>query len=140
MNNRHPWQLKKIKILGAVLKLPVKQHRQLSLFPIFMMNRLNWQCCSASSSKTVPRIWIFFSWYGCKLFIWGKKHWDPRARIFKYNNLSLATVHERISWSVLIQTAKEKQIIIHYISIKEMNMASLINSDATNLIFQNGHE
>ena len=28
MNNRHPLQLKKIKIQGAVLKLPAKQHWQ----------------------------------------------------------------------------------------------------------------
>ena len=30
--NRHPRQLKKIKILGAVLELPAKQHCQFSLF------------------------------------------------------------------------------------------------------------
>ena len=30
MNNRHPWQLKKIKILGAVWELPAKQHYQSS--------------------------------------------------------------------------------------------------------------
>jgi hypothetical protein len=44
----HPWQLKKIKILGAVLELPAKQHRQLSLFgPIFELNGLDWHCCLA---------------------------------------------------------------------------------------------
>ena len=26
------------------------------------MNRLNWQCCLAGSSKTAPRILIFFQW------------------------------------------------------------------------------
>ena len=32
MNNQHPWQLeKKIKILGAVLELPAKQHCHFSL-------------------------------------------------------------------------------------------------------------
>ena len=28
MNNRHLWQLKKIKILGAVLELPARHHCQ----------------------------------------------------------------------------------------------------------------
>jgi hypothetical protein len=32
MNYWHPWQLKKIKILGAVLQLPAKQHCQSSPF------------------------------------------------------------------------------------------------------------
>ena len=36
MNNRHPWQLKKIKILGAVLELPAKQHCQFSPFGPFL--------------------------------------------------------------------------------------------------------
>ena len=31
MNNRHPWQLKKIEILGAVLELPAKQHCQFGI-------------------------------------------------------------------------------------------------------------
>ena len=41
MNNRHPWQLKKI------------------IWHIFVVNRLNWQCCLAGSSKTAPRFLIF---------------------------------------------------------------------------------
>jgi hypothetical protein len=36
LNNRHPWQLKKIKILGAILELPTKQHCQFSLFTMKM--------------------------------------------------------------------------------------------------------
>jgi hypothetical protein len=27
--------------------------------PIFLVDRLNWQCCLAGSSKTAPRILIF---------------------------------------------------------------------------------
>ena len=41
MNNRHPWQLKKI------------------IWHIFVVNRLNWRCCLAGSFKTAPRILIF---------------------------------------------------------------------------------
>ena len=59
MNNRQLWQLKKIKILGAVLELPAKQHCQFSLFTAKMANGLNWQCCLAGSSKTAPTILIF---------------------------------------------------------------------------------
>jgi hypothetical protein len=32
MNNQHPWQLKKIKILGAVLEPPARQQYQSSPF------------------------------------------------------------------------------------------------------------
>ena len=29
------------------------------IWPIFVVDRLNWQCCLAGSSKTAPRILIF---------------------------------------------------------------------------------
>ena len=52
--------IEKIKILGAVLELPAKQHCQFSPFgPIFEVNGLDWQCYLAGSSKTAPRILIF---------------------------------------------------------------------------------
>jgi hypothetical protein len=35
MNNPQPWQLKKIKILGAVLELPTKHHCKFSPFGQF---------------------------------------------------------------------------------------------------------
>ena len=50
--------IEKIKIMGAVLELLSKQPIQ----PIHQENGpngLNWQCCLAGSSKTVPRILIF---------------------------------------------------------------------------------
>ena len=51
--------IEKIKILGAVLELPAKQHCQFSPFgPLFEVNELDWQCYLAVSSKTVPRILI----------------------------------------------------------------------------------
>jgi hypothetical protein len=50
----------KIKVLGAVLELPAKQHCQFSPFgPSFEVNGLDWQCYIANSSKTAPRIFIF---------------------------------------------------------------------------------
>ena len=52
--------IEKIKILGAVLELPAKQHCQFSPFgPIFDVNGLDWLCYLAGSSKTAPRILIF---------------------------------------------------------------------------------
>ena len=52
--------IEKIKILGAVLELPAKQHyRFLPIWPNFKVNGLDWQCCLAGGSKTAPRILIF---------------------------------------------------------------------------------
>ena len=61
-----PMAVEKIKILGAVLELPAKQHCQFSPFgPIFEV----WQCYLAGSSKRVPRILSFSSAMGAnKLF------------------------------------------------------------------------
>ena len=59
--------IKKIKILGAVLELPVKQHCQFSPFgPIFEVNGLDWHCCLAGSSKMAPRILIFSIYLGAE--------------------------------------------------------------------------
>ena len=55
--------IEKIKILGAVLELPAKQHCQfLPIQPIHLKNETNglyWQYCLAGSSKTAPRILKF---------------------------------------------------------------------------------
>ena len=52
--------IEKIKILGAVLELPAKQHCQFSPFgPYFEVNGLDWQCYLAGGSKTATRILIF---------------------------------------------------------------------------------
>ena len=51
--------IEKIKILGGRFRatsntaLPIQP-----ICPIFAVNRLNWQCCLAGSSKTAPRILI----------------------------------------------------------------------------------
>ena len=53
MNVWQPWQLKKIKILGAVLDLPARRQCQSSPFTSKIgPNKLNWQCYLAGSSKT----------------------------------------------------------------------------------------
>ena len=62
INNRRPWQLKKIKIFGAVLEIPAKQHGQSSPFTTKMgrMGQL------AGRSKTAPRILICSTAMGAK--------------------------------------------------------------------------
>ena len=50
-----------IKILGAILELPDKQYILpiQPIWPIFVVNGLDWQCFLVGSSKTAPRILIF---------------------------------------------------------------------------------
>ena len=60
MNNWHPLQLKKNQNprgrFGATSKttLPIQP-----IWPILVVNWLDWQCCLAGSSKTAPRILLF---------------------------------------------------------------------------------
>jgi hypothetical protein len=52
--------IEKIKILGADLELPTKQHCQFSPFgQNFEVNGMDGQCYLAASSKTAARILIF---------------------------------------------------------------------------------
>ena len=75
----------KIKILGAVLELPAKQHCQSS------PNGLNWQCFLAGSSKTAPMILVSIAMGADYLFeAKNIEIWVPT--FFKHNNLSIATV------------------------------------------------
>ena len=56
-----PRAIEKIKILGAGLELPAKQHYQ-----EIRQNGLNWQCCLDGSSKMAPKIFIFSTAMGTK--------------------------------------------------------------------------
>ena len=59
--------IEKIKILGAVLELPAKQHCQFSPFgSLYEVNGLDWQCYLAGSSKTAPTILILSITMGAK--------------------------------------------------------------------------
>jgi hypothetical protein len=63
--------MEKIKILGAILELPAKQHYQFSPFgPIFEVNELDWQCYLAGSSKMD---FDFFNCHRCRLLIRDEK-------------------------------------------------------------------
>ena len=85
--------IEKIKILGAVLKLPAKQHCQFSPFgPTSEVNRLVWQCCLAGSSKTAPRILNFSIVLGAENLSFMKST-ETHARAFlTLNILSIGNV------------------------------------------------
>ena len=88
--------IEKIKILGAVLELPAKQHCQYSHYspfgPIFEVNGLDWQCYLAGSFKTGPRILIVSIAMGVdySFEVENNEIWAPA--FFKHNNSSVATV------------------------------------------------
>ena len=73
-----------IKILGAVLELPAKQHCRFGQFgPILR----DWQCCLAGSSKTAPRIFIFSIAMGADYTFYVKTI-ETHARTFLPLNIS----------------------------------------------------
>ena len=71
MHNWHPWQLKRSKLWGPFWSCQLN---------ILAVNRLNWLCCLASSSKTAPRILIFsIAMGGDYLFeLISITHWVPK--------------------------------------------------------------
>ena len=89
--------IEKIKILGAILELPAKQHCQFSPFgPTSEVNGLDWQFCLAGSSKTAARILIFsiaidayYSYQVKNSEIWAHA-------FFKHNNSFIAAVSSMI--------------------------------------------
>ena len=78
---------------GGLLELPSKQCCQFSPFTTKMgQNGLNWQCCLAGSSKTAPRILIFFNCHGCQTFILAEIHCQLSTLKSWHNNLLLSGV------------------------------------------------
>ena len=122
--------IKKIKILGAVLELPAKQHCQFSQFgPIFEVNGLDWQCFLAGSSKTAPRILIFSITIGAKPSFQLKSIaiWAPA--FFMHDNSFIATVqwkfplysqaflfqvHTKFNFKLLVTFFKLEQSNLHF--------------------------
>ena len=105
MNDWHPLQLKKLKILGAVLELPAKQHCQSSPFT----SKLGQIGCSVLlvAPKWLPEFWFSFNCNGCRSFILCENHWDPCVRIFPLNISTIGTVLDLVylhtsHWRVII--------------------------------------
>ena len=89
--------IEKIKILGAVLKLPAKQHYQFSSFgPIYEVNGLDWQYYLAGSFKTAPRILIFSIAMGADYTFYVKSIATYAPAFLAYNNSVLARVKVHI--------------------------------------------
>ena len=88
--------IEKIKILGAVLELPAKQHSQfLPIQPIHLENGPNWlywQCCLAGSSKAAPRIFIFSIVLGAEYSFYLKSISTYANTFLGYNKSVLAIV------------------------------------------------
>ena len=95
-----PMAIENIKILGAPLELPVKQHCQFSPFgQFFEANGLDWPCCLAGSSKTALRILISSIAIGADYSyeVKNSEIWAPA--FFKHNNSFIATVtHHITNW------------------------------------------
>ena len=86
--------IEKIKILGAVLELPAKQHCQFSPFsPFFEVNGLDWQCYLAGSSKRAPRIFIFSIVLGAENLPYVKSIETHVRAFLTLNILSIGTVY-----------------------------------------------
>ena len=101
MNNRHPWQLKKIKILGAALELLARQHCRLGqLGPI--LRKMGW-IGNAGSSKTAPRILIFRIVLGAEYLFYVKSIVPYAPTFFGYIISVLASVNSprKIVWLCL---------------------------------------
>ena len=93
--------IEKIKILGAVLELPAKQHCQFSPFgPIFEVNGLDWQV--AGSSKTASRISIAIG-ADYSYEVKNSEIWEPA--FFKHNNSFIATVGNSPSISMPLKSS-----------------------------------
>ena len=87
-------KFEKIKILGAVLELPVKKHCQFCPFGSSSeINGLDWQWCLAGSSKTAPEIFIFSIAIDADYSYEVKNSdiWAPA--FFKHNNSFIAAMH-----------------------------------------------
>ena len=88
MSNWNPWQLKKSKSWGPFWSYQLNSNANQPIYLKIGPNWPNWQCCLTGSSKTAPRILIFFNWHGCRFFIWAKFEW-----IFGHNNSFWSSVY-----------------------------------------------
>ena len=80
-----------IKIQGAVLELPAKQHCQFSPFgPLFKVNGMDLHCCLAGSSNMTPRIFSIAIGADYSNEVKNSEIWQPI--FFKHNNSFIATV------------------------------------------------
>ena len=85
-----------------------------SIWPIFVVNGLDWQCCLDGSSKTAPRILIVSIAMGANysFVVINIEIWAPT--FFKHNNSSIATVTiVRLQRNSIIPNLKPCNLIYH---------------------------
>ena len=84
-----------MKILGAVLELPAKQHCQSSPYTYLKIgpNWPNRQCCLAGSSKRAPRIFIFSIVLGAENLSYMKLIETHACSFFTVNISAIGMVH-----------------------------------------------
>ena len=84
--------VEKIKILGAILELPAKQHCQFSPFTSKLGKIGQIGSAVIWELETAPRFLIFFNYHGCQLFILWEIHCYLCPYIFGYIISVLASV------------------------------------------------
>ena len=88
----HPWQFRKSKSWGPFWSYQLNSTANSAHFAQFLCNGPNWQCCSAGSSKTAPRILIFFNCPVYWVFILCEIHCCLCPPKSWHNNSSLGSV------------------------------------------------
>ena len=80
----------------ATEKMPIQP-----IWPFFVVNGLDWQCCLDGSIKTAPRILIVSIVMGAdySFVVKNNEIWAPA--FFKHNNSFIATVYSHYSGTVL---------------------------------------
>ena len=111
MNNRQPLQLKKSKSWEPFGSYQLNSTANPAHLPQnrsnFEVNGLDWQCCLAGSSKTAPRIFIFFSIVMSAECLSYLKSIETYAREFlTLIILSIGTVYSKTALVSLIEKVK----------------------------------
>ena len=105
-----------MKILGALLELPAKQHCQSSPFTSNLgQNWPNRQCCLAGSSKRAPRIFIYSNVLGAEYLSYVKSIATYAPTFLRYIISVLATVTPHVKVSLV----KNMKILIYVHTSKE---------------------
>jgi len=90
------------------------------IWPIFLVDRLNWQCCLAGSSKMAPRILIFSMAMGadCSFWLISIETCAPQYKRLNKSFLGSVNVFQptkcRFLLNVLVSWVKNRQNLIFY--------------------------
>ena len=119
MYNRHPWSLKKSKSWGPFWSCLLNSTAILPIWPIIFVDRLNWQCCLAGSSKTAHRILIFSMAMGADYSYELIYNETCAPQFNRHNNSFLASV-------IIIKIQKFSKIFIYLFYRNQTNVESAV--------------